>query len=57
MNLYIVIGYVDYEGGVVQGVYSTRIQAKAAEERMEDDYFDSIAIFKIEIDKDEDINV
>ena len=56
MHLFIVVGFIDYEGGVVQGVYSTRKQAIAAEERIKDSY-DSTSIFKIEVNKDEEIRV
>jgi len=73
MHLFIVIGFIDYEDcplwgpkkeikrwlivrDMVQGVYSTRKQAIAAEERIKDSY-DSTSIFKIEVDKDEEINV
>lgn len=56
MHLFIVLGFIDYEGGVVQGVYSTRLQASAAEERIKSNY-DSTSIFKIEVNKDEGINV
>ena len=56
MELFITIGFIDYEGGTVQGVYSTRELADAAEARIRP-WYDNTAVFKIMVDNDEEISV
>jgi hypothetical protein len=57
-KLWITIGSIDYEGGTVQGIYSTYAKAEAAKVRMlAYGHLDDSWIDHITIDKDEEISI
>lgn len=54
--MWIAIATIDYEGGTVIGVYSTKLKAENAVKRW-NGYCDNTFIRNIKLDKEEDINV